>query len=67
MELPEALEQLIRILGPGSGEVSSKLLDDLAVDPYGVSRVSWDIALQEAIVGLNKLKRVKKGKEKETG
>lgn len=43
--------------GPGSEGVSAKLLDDLAVDPSGESRLSWDIAIGEAIHGLKELQR----------
>lgn len=65
LELPQALEQLVKIFGPGSDAVSTKLLDDLAVDPFGGSRVSWDIAIAQAINVLNELKKGQDGnKEK---
>jgi hypothetical protein len=70
LELAEALEQLGEIFGPGSEAVCTKLLDDLAVDPWGDSRVSWDVAIREAIDQLNELKRGElgdKGKEKGKG
>lgn len=63
MELPQALEQLVEILGPGSEAVSSKLLEDLAVDRE--ASVGWDTAIAEAINSLNELKRggaLEKGK-----
>lgn len=62
LELHQALEQLVKIFGPGSDAVSVKLLDDLAVDSFGGRRVSWDIAIPEAIKSLNELKRGQLGK-----
>ena len=54
LELPQALKQLVQILGPGSDSLSRKLLNLLASDP---SSDSWDIATTEAIYDLNELKR----------
>ncbi|KAF8219882.1 hypothetical protein L208DRAFT_1545092, partial [Tricholoma matsutake] len=56
LELREALQQLVNIFGPGSEAISTKLLDDLAVDPSGESHASWAIAIEEAINQLNELK-----------
>jgi hypothetical protein len=47
----------VKEFGPGSEGVSTKLLDDLAVDPSGESRLSWDIAIGEAIHALKELQR----------
>lgn len=71
--LPEAQEQLVRIFGPGSEAVASKLLDDLAADPFGGSRLGWDVAVAEALRQLKELKRGQLGSppdvemDKETG
>ena len=65
MELPQALEDLINIFGPGTQELCTKLLDDLAIDSFGESRTTWDIAIGEAIDHLNRL--IRKGKQKEKG
>jgi hypothetical protein len=59
LDIPKAMEQLVGIFGPGSEGVSSKLLDDLAVDPQGGSRVNWDTAVRKAVIHLNELKRSK--------
>lgn len=70
MEIFQALQQLVEIFGPGSEEMTTKLLDDLAIDPDGESRSSWDTAIGEAIEKLNELKReqsVEKGKQKGMG
>jgi hypothetical protein len=58
LELPKALELLVGIIGPGSQGVCAKLLTDLAINPQGNSRLAWDIAIHEAIIGLNDLRRV---------
>jgi hypothetical protein len=62
MELPEAYEQLVKIFGPGSEALTSKLLDDLAVDPSGDSRAPWDTAIGEAVNQLRELKSGEIGK-----
>jgi hypothetical protein len=70
LELPDAIAQLVKIFGPGSEAVTTQLLDDLAVDPSGDSRASWDIAILKAINELEKLKRDQpgdKGKQKGKG
>jgi hypothetical protein len=63
LEVPVALQRLVNIFGPGSEAMSSKLLDDLAVDPSGESRASWDIAIEEAINRLNELKSAQHGEK----
>lgn len=70
MEVQEALEQLVEVLGPGSERICTKLLDDLALDPSGERRASWDAAIGEAIQGLKELKSGQggdKGKQKGEG
>lgn len=54
LELPQAMEQLVQILGPGSDSVSRKLLTLLGSDP---SSDMLDTATAEAIYDLNELKR----------
>lgn len=63
LELREALQQLVSIFGPGSEAISTKLLDDLAVDPSGESHASWAIAIEEAINQLNELKSAQHGEK----
>ncbi|KAF8221746.1 hypothetical protein L208DRAFT_1382119 [Tricholoma matsutake] len=79
--LPEGVEQMLQvfrqpdsglevIFGPGFEAISTKLLDDLAVDPSGESHASWAIAIEEAINQLNELKSAQhgeKGNEKGSG
>jgi hypothetical protein len=57
LQLPDTIEQLVKIFGPGSEAVVTKLLDDLAIDPSGDSHASWDIAIGEAIDQLEELKK----------
>jgi hypothetical protein len=70
LEIPQALEQLVEIFGPGSETVSANLLDNLAVDPSVRSGVNWDNAVAEAINNLNELKMAQisaKGKQRDKG
>jgi hypothetical protein len=63
LELAQAFQELVKIFGPGSEAMSTKLLEDLAVDSSGRSRASWDIAMGEAIDWLKEDRPGEKGKQ----